>query len=107
MAKIADVSDATFDEEVLRAEKAVLVDFWAEWCVPCRALAPILDKIADELGDKLKVVKFNVDENKDVPAKLGVRGLPTLLLFKGGKVKETLAGSQAREAVLRAVEKHL
>jgi thioredoxin 1 len=105
MASLIDVSDRSFDEEVLRADTAVLVDFWAVWCVPCRALAPLLEKMADELQGKLKVVKFNVEENKDVPAKFGVRGLPTLLLFKSGQVKEMLVGSQSKSAILQAVNK--
>ena len=107
MASLIDVSDTSFDEEVLRADTPVLVDFWAAWCVPCRALAPILEKMADEFQGKLKVVKFNVEENKDVPAKFGVRGLPTLLLFKSGQVKETLVGSQSKSAILQAVNKIL
>jgi len=107
MASLIDVSDTSFDEEVLRADTPVLVDFWAAWCVPCRALTPILEKMADEFQGKLKVVKFNVEENKDVPAKFGVRGLPTLLLFKSGQVKETLVGSQSKSAILQAVNKIL
>ena len=105
MASLIDVSDTSFDEEVLRADTPVLVDFWAAWCVPCRALAPILEKMADEFKGKLKVVKFNVEENQDVPAKFGVRGLPTLLLFKSGQVMETLVGSQSKSAILQAVNK--
>ncbi|MBM3298078.1 MAG: thioredoxin [Candidatus Aminicenantes bacterium] len=104
---MTDVSDANFDREVLEPGGAVLVDFWAAWCVPCRALAPVLEKIADEYRDRLTVVKFNVDENKDVPARFGIRGLPTLMLFKDGKALETLSGSQSREAILKALEKHL
>jgi len=107
MASLIDVSDTSFDEEVLRADTPVLVDFWAVWCVPCRALTPLLEKMADELQGKLKVVKFNVEENKDVPARFGVRGLPTLLLFKSGQVKETLVGSQSKSAILQAVNKIL
>ena len=107
MASLIDVSDTSFDEEVLRADTPVLVDFWAAWCVPCRALAPILEKMADEFQGKLKVVKFNVEENKDVPARFGVRGLPTLLLFKSGQVMETLVGSQSKSAILQAVNKIL
>ncbi len=105
MANPIDVSDTTFEEEVLRSDKPVLVDFWASWCVPCRALAPILEKMADEFQDRLKVVKFNVEENTQVPAKFGVRGLPTLLLFKSGQVAETLVGSQSKSSILQAINK--
>jgi thioredoxin 1 len=102
-----NITNATFQKEVLESSVPVLADFWAEWCVPCRALAPLLEKIAGQFPDKLKVVKFNVDDNKDVPARFGIRGLPTLLLFKGGEVMETLVGSQSRDSILRAVTKHL
>ena len=107
MANLTDVSDANFEEEVLRSDRPVLVDFWASWCVPCRALAPILEKMADEFQDRLKVVKFNVEENTQVPARFGVRGLPTLLLFKAGEVAETLVGSQSKSSILQAVNKNL
>ena len=105
MANLTDVSDANFEEEVLRSDRPVLVDFWASWCVPCRALAPILENMADEFQDKLKVVKFNVEENTEVPAKFGVRGLPTLLFFRSGEVAETLVGSQSKSSILQAVNK--
>jgi thioredoxin 1 len=107
MAGLIDVSDGNFEAEVVRAEKPVLVDFWAVWCAPCKGLGLLLEKIADEYQDRLKVVKFNVDENKDVPAKYGVRGLPTILLFKSGQVLETLVGSQSKSAILQAVNKIL
>jgi thioredoxin 1 len=105
MAGLIDVSDGNFEAEVVRAEKPVLVDLWAAWCMPCKALGIMLEKIADEYQDKLKIVKFNVDENKDVPAKYGVRGLPTILLFKSGQVLETLVGSQSKSAILQAINK--
>ena len=107
MAKLSEVTDATFDAEVSKAEGAVLVDFWASWCVPCHALAPVLEKIADEYRGRLTVVKFNVDENTAVPVRFGIRGLPTMILFKNGKVLETLAGAHPRESILKAIGKHL
>jgi len=107
MANLLDVSDGNFEAEVLRADRPVLVDFWASWCVPCRALAPILENMAEEFQDRLKVVKFNVEENMEVPAKFGVRGLPTLLLFKSGQVAETLVGSQSKSSIRQAVNKIL
>jgi thioredoxin 1 len=107
MASLMDVSDENFEEEVLRADKPVLIDFWAAWCVPCKALGFLLEKIADEFQDRLKVVKFNVEENTKIPAKFGVRGLPTLLLFKSGQVAETLVGSQSKSSILQAVNKIL
>ncbi len=107
MAKMPDVSDTTFEQEVIKPGGAVLVDFWAAWCAPCRALASVLEKIADEYQDRLRVVKLNVEENMDAPVRFGVRGLPTLLLFKDGMVLETLTGSQSRESIIKALERHL
>ncbi len=104
---IIDVTDATFDQEVLKSDLPVLVDFWAVWCVPCKALVPALEQIASSQEGKLRVVKFNVEENQSVPSRYGVRGLPTLLLFKGGDVRETLVGAMSRDRILAAVTKHL
>ena len=108
MAKdILDVSDASFEDEVIKAALPVLVDFWAEWCMPCRAIAPTVDNIAQTYQDKLKVAKMNVDENMKTPAKYGIRGIPTLLLFKGGELKETMVGVQPRDKIIEAISKHL
>ena len=104
---INDVTDATFDQEVLKSDLPVLVDFWAVWCVPCKALVPVMEQIAAAQEGKLRVVKFNVEENQAVPSRYGVRGLPTLLLFKGGDVKETLVGAMSRDRILAALTKHL
>ncbi|MGB6191662.1 MAG: thioredoxin [Terracidiphilus sp.] len=89
---VLEVSDATFDEEVLRSEQPVLVDFWAVWCGPCRALAPMVDSLATAYTGKLKVAKMNVDENGATPSRYGIRGIPTLLFFKGGKVADQVVG---------------
>ena len=87
------VSDSTFDAEVLKAAGPVVVDFWAEWCGPCRQIAPALEEIATAMGDKVKIAKMNVDENQDTPGKYGIRAIPTLLLFKDGKVVATQTGA--------------
>ena len=102
-----DVTDAEFERDVLKSEVPVLVDFWASWCVPCKAIAPALEQIAGALEGKLKIVKLNVEENISVPSKYGVRGVPTLLLFKAGDVKETLVGGLSKDKIMSAVTKHL
>jgi thioredoxin 1 len=89
---VLEVSDATFDQEVLRSEQPVLVDFWATWCGPCKAISPVVDSLAATYAGKLKVAKVNVDENGATPSRYGVRGIPTLLLFKGGKVADQIVG---------------
>ncbi len=94
--KIVHVSDATFDTEVLSADVPVLVDFWAEWCGPCKMIAPVLDEIADEYDGKLKVVKVDVDANPEIPPKFGIRGIPTLILFKGGSAEATKVGALSK-----------
>ncbi len=106
-ADILNVTDATFEEEVLKSPLPVLVDFWAVWCVPCRMIAPTVEQIGESHKDKLKVAKMNVDENMNTPAKYGIRGIPTLLLFKGGELKETLVGVQPKDKIIEVVTKHL
>jgi thioredoxin 1 len=91
-ANIKHVSDSNFDGEVLKSPTPVLIDFWAPWCGPCKAIAPILDELADEYAGKLKIVKINVDDNPATPARYGVRGIPNLLIIKGGQVKEQIVG---------------
>ncbi len=91
-----NVSDAEFENEVLKADGPVMVDFWAEWCGPCKALSPIVDEVANELSGKVKVVKINIDENPDAPTKYGVRGIPTLMVFNGGELKETKVGGMSK-----------
>ena len=96
MAEINDVTDATFESEVLKSDTPVLVDFWAEWCAPCRAIAPIVKEIADDNGDKLKVVKINIDESPQTPGTYGVRSIPTILVFKDGQVASQLVGARPK-----------
>jgi thioredoxin 1 len=102
-----DVTDANFEQEVLKSELPVLVDFWAVWCVPCRMIAPAVDAIAEAYQERLRVAKMNVDENIKTPSRYGVRGIPTLLLFKGGELKETLVGVHSRDKIMEAVSRHL
>ncbi len=94
--KIVHVSDSTFDAEVLNSDIPVLVDFWAEWCGPCKMIAPVLDEIADEYAGKLKICKVDVDSNPDIPPKFGIRGIPTLIVFKGGNVEATKVGALSK-----------
>ncbi|CAD5105855.1 thioredoxin TrxA [Zestomonas carbonaria] len=93
---ITNVSDSSFDQEVLQASGPVLVDYWAEWCGPCKMIAPVLDEIAQTYQGKLKVCKLNIDENQETPPKYGVRGIPTLMLFKGGNVEATKVGALSK-----------
>jgi thioredoxin 1 len=96
---IKHVTDASFEADVLQAQKPVLVDYWAEWCGPCRMIAPILDDIANDYEDKLQVAKMDVDKNQETPAKYGVRGIPTLMLFKNGQVAATKVGAMPKSAL--------
>jgi thioredoxin 1 len=96
MAEISDVTDANFEGEVLQSKTPVLVDFWAEWCAPCRAIAPIVKEIADENGDQLKVVKMNIDESPQTPGTYGIRSIPTVLVFKDGQVVSQLTGARPK-----------
>jgi thioredoxin 1 len=104
MANVQEVSDATFDAEVLQSSTPVLIDFWAPWCGPCRAIAPIVDELAGEYAGKLKVVKMNVDENQATPSRYGVRGIPNLILFKGGQVHEQIVGAVPKSRLAQAVQ---
>ena len=101
------LSDAVFEKEVLQNSSLVLVDFWADWCGPCKALAPKLEEVAEEMPTKLKVFKMNVEQETQVARKYGVKGIPTLILFKGGSNVDQLVGNVSKEAILEMVKKHL
>ena len=93
---IVHISDESFEEEVLQSERPVLIDYWAEWCGPCKIIGPVLDEIATEYSDRLKVVKLNIDDNPQTPPKYGIRGIPTLMVFKNGQVEATKVGSVSK-----------
>jgi len=101
------VTDGNFEAEVLQSQVPVLVDYWAEWCGPCKMIAPILDDVAKEYAGKLKVAKLNIDENQETPAKFGVRGIPTLMLFKGGNVEATKVGALSKSQLTAFIDSNL
>ncbi|MEH6634291.1 MAG: thioredoxin TrxA [Halioglobus sp.] len=101
---IVHVSDATFDAEVLNSDIPVLVDFWAEWCGPCKMIAPVLDEIATEYAGKLKICKVDVDANPDIPPKFGIRGIPTLIVFKGGNAEATKVGALSKTQLTEFIQ---
>jgi thioredoxin 1 len=103
----ATVTDATFDETIGGATEAVLVDFWAEWCGPCKAIAPILEEIATEKAGKLSIAKLNVDENPTTALRFGVQSIPTLILFKDGKAQKRLVGAKGKRQLLAELEEHV
>lgn len=103
--KITHTSDAAFQQEVLESDTPVLLDFWAEWCGPCKSIAPVLDQLADQYDGKLKIVKINIDENQQTPRQYGVRGIPTLMIFKGGKVEATQIGAVGKSQLDQMIQK--
>jgi thioredoxin 1 len=107
MANEIELTDGNFEQEVLKAETPVLVDFWAEWCGPCRMIAPVVGELAGEYADKIKVGKVNVDNNQQTAATYGIRSIPTLLLFKGGEVVNQMVGVQPKEKIAEAINKSL
>jgi thioredoxin 1 len=102
--KVTHVSDSNFEQEVMKSATPVLVDFWAPWCAPCRAIAPIVEELAGQYAGRLKVVKVNVDDNPQTPARFGVRGIPNLIIVKGGQVKEQIVGAVPKQHLVRAVD---
>jgi thioredoxin 1 len=107
MSNITPVSDAEFDEQVLRADLPVLVDFWAPWCMPCQILSPTIDDLASEYAGRVKVVKVNVDDNQALAGKYGIRGIPTLILFQGGETVERIVGVQQKSVLAEKLDKAL
>ena len=101
------VTDDTFEEEVIRASNPVLVDYWAEWCGPCKMIAPILEEIASEYTDKIKVAKLNIDDNPQTPPKYGIRGIPTLMLFKDGNVEATKVGALSKSQLTAFIDSNI
>jgi thioredoxin 1 len=104
---ITHTSDASFNADVIEAGTPVLVDYWAEWCGPCKMIAPILDEVSKDYDGKLRIAKMNVDENRDVPAKYGIRGIPTLMLFKGGQLAATKVGALSKAQLTAFIDSHL
>ncbi len=107
MSNIVHVTDETFQSEVLESSVPVLVDYWADWCGPCKMIAPILDEIASEYDGRLKVAKLNIDENQDTPRKYGIRGIPTLMLFKNGNVEATKVGALSKSQLTAFLDSNL
>jgi thioredoxin 1 len=104
---IKHISDASFESDVLKADKPVLVDYWAEWCGPCKMIAPILDEVSETYKGKLQVAKMNVDDNRDIPAKFGIRGIPTLMLFKDGQLAATKVGAMSKAQLTAFIDQQL
>ena len=107
MSNVAEVSDGSFDQEVLQSAVPVLIDFWAPWCGPCKAISPVVEELAGEYQGRLKVVKMNVDDNPQTPSRYGVRGIPNLILFKGGQVADQIIGAVPKGHLVKAIDRTL
>ena len=104
---ILKLTDAEFESQVIKSEKPILVDYWAEWCGPCKMIAPVLEEVASELSDKILIGKLNVDENSETPPKYGIRGIPTLMLFKNGEVVGTQVGAISKSDLINFIENNI
>ncbi len=104
---ITHVTDASFEADVLKSGETVLVDYWAEWCGPCKMIAPVLEECATSYAGKIKIAKMDVDANQEVPAKYGIRGIPTLIVFKGGQEQERIVGAVSREVIAKVIDKYV
>lgn len=104
---ITHITDSSFEQDVLNSDQPVLVDYWAEWCGPCKSIAPVLDEIASEYAGKLKIAKLNIDENPGTPPKYGVRGIPTLMIFKGGEVQATKVGALSKSQLTAFIDQSI
>jgi thioredoxin 1 len=105
--QIKEVNDSSFETDVLKSDKPVLVDFWAEWCAPCRMLAPTVEAVAEKYAGNARVMKMNVDDNPSIPGRYGIKGIPTLILFKNGREEERVVGATSKEAISRMLDKHI
>jgi thioredoxin len=105
VANVTEISDVSFDQEVLKADLPVLIDFWAPWCGPCKAISPVVEELAKDYAGRLKVVKMNVDDNPQTPSRYGVRGIPNLILFKGGEVSDQIVGAVPKAQLIKAIDR--
>lgn len=104
---ILTISDSSFDSDVLKADKPVLVDYWAPWCGPCKMIAPVLEEVAEQYADRLIIAKLNIDDNQNTPPKYGIRGIPTLMIFKGGEVAATKVGALSKSQLIEFIDSNL